>query len=106
MAFVFNDDFVRAACTAGSNSAMRIAMIAITTSNSISVKPRVEALRVVFFTVKPLLRCRAEQERPNTFSEHSAHHGPIASAELAISIPEHGWRLQKAGIRLAGAPKH
>ena len=30
----------RAACTAGSNSAMRIPMIAITTSNSTSVNPR------------------------------------------------------------------
>ena len=29
----------RAACTAGSNSAIKIAMIAITTSNSTNVKP-------------------------------------------------------------------
>src|ERR1700712_1774244 len=36
----------RAAWTAGSNSAIRTAMIAITTSNSISVKPRREIDRM------------------------------------------------------------
>jgi hypothetical protein len=36
----------RAACTAGSNSAMSTAMIAMTTSNSMSVNPRELARRM------------------------------------------------------------
>jgi len=42
----------RADCTAGSKSEMRTAMIAITTSNSMSVKPLGDVLRIMGVFIK------------------------------------------------------
>src|SRR5881227_2575219 len=53
----------RAACTAGKSSAIRTAMIAITTSSSIKVKPDLTPLRMTCTPIKKIEEKNADERR-------------------------------------------
>src|ERR1700733_14532571 len=75
----------RAAWTAGSSRAMSVAMIAITTSNSIKVKPerlvRSDATRLIIGLLKPGTE-RKEHDDAETFE----HCGKLQCREIQLCV--------------------
>ncbi len=93
----------RAACTAGSSSAMSTAMIAMTTSNSMSVKAA-SAARAgtgwVLSGVRSLRRCGPERRREVAGADERAAARPVARGPGCLS-PKHRWANDPKGRLLA-----
>ena len=95
----------RAACTAGSKSAIRTAMIAITTSNSISVKPRLSVVLTDFIVhsmrrgVRPRSKVRYQRFRPTSAAMPTGQSVRLKGGRVLLSFltsaSSRGWAMSK-----------